>query len=351
MNPAKPRLRPLHYYAVFTVAFFLFWYLFKLGGTANALAALRSTALDIALDVAGLILTVEYLLRRFFYKGHYTQCALGFTAIVFAGGTVNILGQLWLMHTNILQYHANLARYKEHFYYWFWSDLIAGSYFMVGLISLGGAAITLAFDRARTARKLAEAEAANLSSQLENLHNQLNPHFLFNALNTIYYRIDKTNTAARTLTLQFSSLLRYQLYECNDPEVRIEKELELIENYIDLQKHRAGDALAVTVRGFDSHNGFNIPSHLLMPLVENCFKHVSSFPDKPNFIEVACDRYDHRFEFRTVNSFDPNKNTEKAGIGLAATRKKLDLLSPERYTLDITTNDTRFETILTIPLA
>ena len=341
----------MYYYAAFTAAFFLFWYLFKLGGTANALAALRSTALDMSLNIAGLILTVEYLLPRFFYKGRYTQCALAFLTLIIVAGTANILGQLWLMHTDILHYRTNLARYKEHFYYWFWSDLIAGSYFMVALICLGGAAITLAFDRAQTARKMAELEAANLSSQLENLHNQLNPHFLFNALNTLYYRIDKTNTAARTLTLQFSALLRYQLYECNDPEVRIEKELEFIENYIELQKHRAGDALVVTARGLQSHNGFYIPSHLLMPLVENCFKHVSRFPDKPNFIEVACEKHDNSLRFHTINSFDPNKNTAAGGIGLTATRKKLDLLNPHRYTLDITSNDTRFETILTIPLA
>jgi two-component system, LytTR family, sensor kinase len=341
----------LPYYLLFTVCFTGFWFLFKLGGTIDAGAALRSTAVDTTLNVAALILTVEWLLPNYFYPGRYPRFGLGLAAIILTGGAANILLQLALIHSNLWQYQAKLHRYKDHFLYWFWSDLVAGSFFMIAFISLTGFAIRLAFDRVLTAQRLAESEAARLRSELESLRNQVNPHFLFNALNTIYYRIDKSNAAARSLTQQFSALLRYQLYECNDATVKIENEMRCIENYVELQKHRAGDQLAVTARGFETLSGFTIPPHLLMPLVENCFKHVSHFPDRPNYIQLFCQRENDRFLFHTTNSFDPSRPPALPGIGLATTRKRLDLLCRDKYTLTTSTDAGRFETTLQLSLS
>lgn len=340
----------LPYYLLFTACFSLFWFLFKLGGIIDAGAALRSTAVDMVLNIAVLVLTVEVLLPRYFYPGRYARFTFLLVAVIFLGGSAIIVLQLRLMQLSLWQYQASLAKFKLHFFYWFWSDLVAGSYFMIAFIALTGAAIRLAFDRSRAARRLAELEAEHLRSELANIRDQLNPHFLFNALNTIYYRIDKANTAARSLTQQFSSLLRYQLYECNDPLVPIEKEIQFIEHYIELQKQRTGDQLEVSMQGFALMRGFAIPPHLLMPLVENCFKHVSHFAGRPNYIRFFCGREHGQFQFQTVNSFDPAVRPAPTGIGLTATRKRLNLLYNDRYILTTTDSDSCFETTLKIPL-
>ena len=366
----------LRYYILFTLSFSLFWFLFKLGGFIDAGAAFRSTAVDMTLTIAALAGTVEWLLPRYFYKGRYRRFGLGLAGIIFLGGSVNIVVQLALMHTSLGQYQANVAKHKEHFFYWFWSDLVAGSYFMIAMIALTGFAIRLGFDRIRAARRLAELEAENLRSELENLKNQVNPHFLFNALNTIYYRIDRNNAAARTLTQQFAELLRYQLYECNDPAVPIEKEIKFIGNYIELQKERSGDQLVVTMRGFQHWQagpagqaeqagqaglagqaatgstplaGLCIPPHLLMPLVENCFKHVSHFTDRVNWIELSCQLEKGNLVFATRNSIDPTKD-KGSGIGLSATRKRLALLYKDRYMLMAHQSGGCFETTLKLPV-
>lgn len=340
--------RRFRYYILFTTGFSLCWFLFKLGWLHDADRALRSSAIEIVLNIAALLFTVEWLLPRFFYRAAYWRFGLGLGLIVLVGGTANMLLQLRLMDSNPLEYQANIVRYKEVFYYWFWSNLATGSYLMIFFVALGGFALRLAYDRVLTARRLADVEAANLRSELETLKNQINPHFIFNVLNVIYYKIDRSNGAARTLTEQFSALLRYQLYECDEAVVEIEKEICFIENYVGLQRERAGDLVRVSCSGFESMTGFAIPPLVLAPLVENCFKHVSRFSDRENFIALTCRLQDGRFEFRALNSYDPAKKSEWSGIGLVNTRKRLELLCRDRFTLSTAENGNHFETTLTL---
>ena len=345
-----PRLR---YYILFFLFFSIFWFLFKLGGNPNALMALQSTAFEMLLNIAALVVTVEWLLPRFFYKAAYFRWWLGLGLIVAAGGTLNILFQLHLMGIGLGGYQSRMAQHNnEHFFYWFWSDLVAGSYFMIAGMALGGFAVRLAFDRILTARRMAVLESERLFSELESLKNQINPHFIFNALNTIYYKIDRTNEPARVLTQQFSSLLRYQLYECNEASVKIENEIRFIENYIELQKERSDCFVRVSCRGFETVRDFGIPPHVLAPLVENCFKHVSHFGDRENYIELACSREEDVFRFCAVNSIDRLKrNGRGGGIGLVNTRKRLELLCRDRFNLLTAERDGYFETELTLSIA
>ena len=317
----------IRYYLLFTVAFSVFWYLFKLGGIPDAGKALASTVLDVALNIAALVVVVEWLLPKWFYRGRYMAFGWGVGLVVLAGGSLNIFGQLALAGMSLFDYQAAAAKYHEHFYYWFWSDLVAGSFFMIAVILAGGIAIRLSFDRILDGRRLARLEAEKLRSDLEALRNQINPHFIFNALNTLYYTIDSSNRNARELTDRFASLLRYQLYECNADRVDIAKEIRFIEDYIALQRERAGDGVSVICEGLKDLSGFTIPPHLLMPLVENCFKHVSRFADRPNFIEIFSEYQGGAFRFRTRNSYIPGKNGNLHGLGLSLTRKRLDLLA------------------------
>lgn len=341
----------LRYYILFTTGFSACWFLFRLGWIHNAGKALPSSFFETILNLTALLCTVEWLLPRFFYRSQYVRFGLGLGLIVFLGGTANILFQVRLLVGNSLfDYHANIVKYKEVFYYWFWSNVVAGSFLMIFFVALGGFALRLAFDRILADRRLADTEAAQLRSELEVLKNQINPHFIFNALNALYYKIDRSNGAARKLTQQFSALVGYQLYECNEAVVEIEKEICFIENYIGLQRERSGDLIRVSCSGFSSMAGFSIPPHVLTPLVENCFKHVSRFDDRENFIALACSLDEGRFCFRALNTYDPTRQRERSGIGLANTRKRLELLYRDRFTLSTAENGDHFETTLTLSI-
>lgn len=338
------------YYFLFCIAFFAFWFLFKLGGMPYIATALLSTLIDALMSTGAMIVTAELIMPRFFYTksyGRFFACAA--VAVVFAG-TLIIFFQLHLVGYSLADYHKNMLKYHEHYFYWFWSDLVLGSYFLVGFISSAGFAIRLAFDRVKTGDKLAALEKEKIQLELDMLKNQINPHFLFNALNTIYYKIDKANSPARKLTEQFSSLLRYQLTECNDEWVPVEKELEFVNDYVDIQKERICADVCVNCDALKNVSGTKISPYLLMPLVENCFKHVSHFTGKPNVIDISCSIEHGQFTLTTSNTFDAGSPAGTNGIGLANVRKRLEIAYPGRFKLTAGIVGDRFETMLNLDI-
>jgi two-component system LytT family sensor kinase len=339
------------YYIFFGGVFFLFWCLFKVGGMQDISRALLSTAIDVAVTMAVMIVTVEGLLPRLLYAkkgGLFVAC---FLSLVVIGGSVIILSQLRLMGSSLSHYRENIARYPGHYYYWFWADLVFGSYFLVFFIPATGAAIRLAFDRIRALNLVEKLQKEKALSELELLKHQINPHFLFNALNTIYYKIDRGNPSARETLERFSSMLRYQLYECDAPFVEVEKELSFLLSYVHLQRERLNDNYTITCWGLEEVKGFSISPFLLMPLVENCFKHVSSDPERGNYISIECRAKGNSFFFRTGNTHittASERPDKKAGIGLENVKKRLDLLYPGRHELIMKERPGYYETTLTV---
>jgi LytS/YehU family sensor histidine kinase len=204
----------------------------------------------------------------------------------------------------------------------------------------------MALDRISTGKKMETLEKEKVIAELEMLKHQINPHFLFNALNTVYYKIDKSNTTARKILEQFSFLLRYQLYECNMPVVPVEKEIEFLSNYIELQRQRVNENLTIECLGFESVSGFSISPYLLVPLVENCFKHVSREGGHNNFVLIECGIDNNRFRFHTDNSVSGKHQEVKGGIGLVNIRKRLALTYPENHCLTINETADHFKVTL-----
>lgn len=324
------------YYLLFTVFFSILWFLFKLGGIPDFKQAIPSSMIDVAVCVAALSISVEFLLSRYVYRKKYFLFFISFLALILVAGSCIIFAQLALMGTSIFSYPKMVAKYHDHYIYWFWSDLVFGSYFLVAFISVAGCSIRLAMDRLVAERKAEAIGKEKIRAELDTLKDQINPHFLFNALNTIYYQIDKTNCDARKTLEQFSSLLRYQLYECGHNEVPIEREAEFLLNYIDLQRRRFHGTCKIESAGLSQIKGFSIPPYLLSPLVENCFKHVSGAPGSESFIHIKCLYKDDWFSLEATNSVSGKLGKTAGGIGLNNVRKRLALSYPDNaYALAI----------------
>jgi two-component system, LytTR family, sensor kinase len=186
-------------------------------------------------------------------------------------------------------------------------------------------------------------EVEKLNTELDYLKAQINPHFLFNSINTIYFQIDKQNTVARETLSSFSEMLRYQLYECNGKEIPVEREVTYLRNYVDLQRHRKDENYQIT---FLCHGleGFTIAPLLLIPFVENAFKHVSHFPNG-NEIKITLSKKENIFRMNIFNTRDANQrnNNEAHGIGLKNVRRRLELLYKGHYTLDVRESPENFE--------
>jgi sensor histidine kinase YesM len=198
--------------------------------------------------------------------------------------------------------------------------------------------------------QIRKIELEKLNTELEYLKAQINPHFLFNSINTIYFQIDRHNTVARDTLSAFSELLRYQLYECNGSEIPVEKEVAYIRNYVDLQRLRKDENYHITFSG-DGLRGFTIAPLLLLPFVENAFKHVSHAPSG-NEISISMTRTGNTFCLQVFNTRDPlRKNNDAHGIGLRNVRRRLVLLYPERHVLEVRETPRQFEVDLKLDVS
>ena len=189
-------------------------------------------------------------------------------------------------------------------------------------------------------------------NELKNLKNQLNPHFLFNTLNNIYALIPICKDKAQKSVHELSQLLRYTLYDNENREVPLEKDLLFIKNYISLMRLRLNSlvTLNVSINEKDG-SGKTIAPLLFISLIENAFKHGVS-GEKPSFIDIKITVTDNIINCHVENSYFPKKENDKSGsgIGISNLKKQLDILYSERYTFNIEKREERYIADLSIKL-
>lgn len=196
--------------------------------------------------------------------------------------------------------------------------------------------------------KIDEQIARNITTEVELrlLRSQVNPHFLFNMLNTLYFTIEESNEQARDLVEHLSNILRASLYE-NDSEVSVGREIETLESFIKLYVLRFGDLVNVSV-DMDRRFGYDkIHPFLLLPLVENAFKHIGGNIPK---VEINLRREPSVIEFCIENTIsEPAVETVGAsGLGLANLKRRLELLYPGSYEFYTNTTNESYKAYLKI---
>ncbi|TDX02019.1 histidine kinase [Dinghuibacter silviterrae] len=236
----------------------------------------------------------------------------------------------------------------------FWSLLLANPLPSVTAALTLGMTIHLARVWFKTRQHQQELEREKLETELKFLRNQFNPHFLFNTINSIFFLIHKNPTMASDSLAKFSELLRYQLYECNDREILLTRELAYLENFVELEKLRQNSNVSVDL---DIHRlsglKHSIAPFVLITFVENAFKHVSRTTGSPNWIKIGLDLAGDKLDFFVSNSTAADNRSEVihyGGIGLANVRRRLDLLYPGAYDLFIHSSDSRFDVRLQLQL-
>lgn len=187
------------------------------------------------------------------------------------------------------------------------------------------------FTNERVQRNL---ENERLVAELAFLKSQINPHFLFNSLNSIYSLAYQKSETTPDAILKLSEIMRYMLYECNDNKVDLSKEITYLQNYIDLQKIRFGKNAFIDLEVNGVITNQRIVPLLLIPFIENAFKHgVANNPDHP--IKLIINVADGHLSFFMENKKHLNNRDAVGGIGLSNVRRRLDLLYPEKYNLEI----------------
>lgn len=192
----------------------------------------------------------------------------------------------------------------------------------------------------------------HLQSELDFLKAQLNPHFLFNSINNIYVLLDENKEKASEILLKFSSLMRYQLYECNVDAIPLSKELHFLEDYIAFEKLRYSEKIGVHCNfDYAGTDQLLIAPLLLQPFIENAFKHTPKSRQEQGQIIIHCRITGSTLLFEVTNTINTSHvSTLPGGIGLGNVRKRLSLLYANKHELQTVIEDNLFKISLKVTL-
>ena len=280
-----------------------------------------------------------------------------------------LLFYIWLTPKIIQKKHLSIYIIFIILYVAAYSFVWSGAYWIAGMVdcitdffriyksSIGhtifygvlGVVVYLALDWFFKFKRQKELETQNKEIELELLRSQINPHFLFNTLNNInsfvYDEPDKTSFAI----IKLSEIMRYMLYETKTETVFLDKEIQYITNYLELQKLRLQKKEYINFKIFGDPSGKKIAPMLFIPFVENAFKHGKKNIENGTIVELKIN--DDKIEFRCENYLRKLNKTEvnmSSGVGLKNIKRRLELLYPKNHKLVIEKNEEKFKVNLSI---
>lgn len=226
--------------------------------------------------------------------------------------------------------------------------------FFGGLMLMGlNLGVKLYFKTQEDREQRERLEKQDLERQLEYLRYQVNPHFFMNTLNNIHALVDINPERAKTTIVELSKMMRYILYEGDKKYIPVQREALFLNNYIELMRLRYSSRVSINLDMPEMMPDVMLPPLLLIIFVENAFKHGVSYA-APSFIDIKVEVTQDKLKFRCRNSRQeqkPDEKKKKGGVGLANARRRLDLLFPNKYSLEIKENDKEYDVQLEIPLS
>lgn len=313
-----------------------------------------SSLIGIAIIV---IVNLKFLLPQLYFKKKLPTFILS--------GIILLIGVVLLLYSEVLPWadwfnplrERPFATLRENIPDRKGRNLIFGVQWMRHMVPffiafLGSTLIEIARFASRKEKEAIRFEKDKLEAEVKFLKSQINPHFLFNALNNIYaLTVIKSDKAPENLH-RLSGMLRYMLYDSNEGKVPLKKEIDYLQNYINLALLKDSRGLDITVDLDESRPDLLVAPLLFIPFVENAFKH-SKIEDLENgMIKIGLATYDNQLEFMVENSVPQNGFTKDkvGGIGLVNIKQRLELLYPDKHVLNINQNENLFKVFLKLDL-
>jgi len=325
------------------LSFFVFLYLFKTGAKPEKIDYIYTILFQLTL-LPAVYLNIELLLPKLGNKKRilFYLFSLVVLIILFA----------WINYSFFDDWSAKL--FPDYFFisYFTYREIVL--FFIVYTI------ITMLLKLSKSwflvsglQKELLEKEKQKTEVELKALKAQINPHFFFNTLNSIYsMALDKDERLPGTV-LQLSDLMRYFLYESKDNFVPLEKELVVADNYIALQKIRAGKQLSIEISKKGEVNSQKIAPLLLITFLENAFKHGAKGSSGNTFIKLTIKVEKNKLNFTVENNkgvVDEVKTSDHNGLGLENVKRQLELLYPGKHLLNIKDSPDNFIVALQLSL-
>ncbi len=300
----------------------------------------------------GVYFNLYYLIPKFLITGKYFTYLASLLTTIFISASFIISGYYLTAYWSPLTFNELFK--VDHGAYWhlFKSNSLPSTIASMTLamsIKLGKNWI-----EAQKRQQLLEKE--KIATELKFLKSQFNPHFLFNTINSIFVLIHKNQDLASESLAKFSELMRYQLYECNEPKIPLEREINYLQNFIELGMLRLESSTKLDVH-FDppTSSKLCIAPFILMPFIENAFKHISQTDSQTNWLKIDLKLKDNSLVLEIANSISPtekkpNTIAESSGIGLKNVNRRLNLLYPNQHDLLLSETASKYSAILQIDL-
>jgi len=330
----------------------LFWTLYFIFNTLrwssihdDLMYSLKTNLIGFPIHIALAYFNVYYLMPKFIYTKKYIRYVLYIIVALIVMLLVKFNLTYYLVSPMVMPEIApDISRLTLDYAI----QTMLGEFYVISFVT----AIKITVDRLRENSKLHDLEKRQLTTELRFLRSQVSPHFFFNTLNNIYSLTLEKSDKAPIVVLKLSEFMRYLLYSANQPRQDLKNELDSIQNYIDLERIRFDDLLQIDVGISGNLENKKIAPMLLIPLVENCFKHGANKNIGKVDICIDAEVIDDYLYFKISNTTPP-KDTRKTnatrnkGIGLSNVIKRLELgYNQTDYELDISEKNNKFQVSL-----
>jgi two-component system, LytTR family, sensor kinase len=330
-----PILRIIQHLAFWVLSFFVFLYIFKTGAKPEKVDYVYTMLFQLSL-LPAVYMNIELLLPRLGNRKRILFYLLSLIAIIILFA--------WINYNFFDDWSAKV--FPDYFFISYFTFREVILFFVVYII------ISMLLKLSKSwflvswlQKELLEKEKQKAEVELKALKAQINPHFFFNTLNSIYsMALDKDERLPGTV-LQLSEMMRYFLYESKDNFVPLEKELAVADNYIALQKIRSGEQLSVQINKDGEVSEQKIAPLLLITFLENAFKHGAKGSSQNTFIRIDIKVEKNRLSFVVENNkgiIDEVNTGEHNGLGLENVKRQLELLYPGKHLLNIKDQPDRF---------
>lgn len=336
--------QPVVYHSLFWAIYFIF-NVIRWGSYNNDyLYAFKHSLIEFPLHIAFAYCNIYYLIPNFLPKKYFQYISL-----ILIGVALVVLSRLLV--ESIVGVFPSAPPYITYQYV---LEMVIGEVYVQGFIT----ALKLLLDWGKNQKRMRALEKSNFETELDFLGSQVQPHFFFNTLNNLYsLTLDKSDLAPETV-LKLSELMSYVIYEGKQKKVLLSKEISYIQNFLDLEKLRFGKRLKTTFEIKGHINDQQVAPLLLLPFIENSFKHGAGDGTKEIKIhiglEVSGDDLIFTVQNRKYEKFkapaaNPYHHIGHNGIGLENIKRRLELIYGQKFKLIIKDDPDKYTVTLKIP--
>lgn len=333
-------LQHIGYWTVFVLFFAFAW------GTHddNYLKTLSVELINLPIKVALVYTVIYFLFPRFLFKGRvWSFITLFLLTLLLASIFQRIIDNLIIVDTFFPEWTKeptlNIVQ------------LVRGAINISSVLAIPMTVKIMEY-LSKVQQKEQSLAKDKLEAELVFLKNQVQPHFLFNTLNSLYSLILKKSDQSLEVLLKLSELLRYMLYETNVPQAELQKEIDCVKSYIELEKIRYGNRVDISLNIWGQTNGYTIAPMLIIPFIENSFKHSTRGFSGQAWITIEIGCTDDALILKVENSI-PEVQTQSpaaSGIGLNNVQRRLNLLYDNNYELKIDSSEDAYLVVLKLKL-